>query len=201
MSHGWELARISEWFRANAPAAQPRFSAPADVAGPLRRLFAQANGQLAGTAVFDGHTLMSVDESRGRKDWLDTLAADEEWSLSWWDPAWHPFAEDAAGNLLVVHQGTGEVIAFRTDDEARDVLGPTLTRYLAEIAHGLESGALVYSPRFGVVSPAELERLERTRIPTQETETPPPEPSTSSLTYLLALVLLAALGVMAIALV
>ena len=90
---------------------------------------------------------------------MDELARTEPWEESWWHPSWVPFASDFAGQLLVVHEQTGEVIAFIHDDEPREVLAASLPDYFEGIASDLEGGVRVFDERFGVVFASDLERL------------------------------------------
>lgn len=172
MEAAW--ARLQRWLAQHAPPAKGPLGpgvgdalafAPGDPAasGPLAPLLRLADGQPGGRGLglFDCQSLLSAAEARQHKQMMDDLARSEGWDLNWWDPAWFPFAEDGAGQLLVVHQHSGAVIEFNHDDDARPVLAPSLTAYVDGIADRLERGALRYDPRFGFVDAEQQERFAR----------------------------------------
>ena len=70
----------------------------------------------------------------------------------WWNAGWVPLTHDGGGNhycadFAPTEEGvTGQIIEFWHDEGSRDVVAPSLTAWLSDVADGLESGALVYSP-------------------------------------------------------
>ena len=94
---------------------------------------------------------MTQEQCVANKEMLDGLARSESWDAAWWSFDWHPFAEDITGNHLVLDAKTGEVIEFLHDDEARPLWGASLDAWLTSFVEKLESGALVYDGKVGVV--------------------------------------------------
>jgi hypothetical protein len=112
--------------------------------------------------VFEGgFTLLSLDDARGEKAMLDSLARDEQWPSSWWSPTWFPFASDGCGQLLVVDGDTGSVIEFIHDDEERPVWAPSLAEFLVERAEELEQGRQVFDARIGVIDAGHAARRQQ----------------------------------------
>jgi hypothetical protein len=152
--------RFADWFAAHTPVTFRAGRADAD--GPLSSLFLLVDGQVGTAAVFDGgFSLLSLDDARGEKAMLDTLARDEQWPSSWWSPTWFPFASDGCGQVLVVDGDTGSVIEFIHDDEDRPVLAPSLVEFLVERAEELEQGRQVFDAHIGVVDAGHAARRQQ----------------------------------------
>ncbi len=70
----------------------------------------------------------------------------------WWNAGWIPLTYDGGGNhycadLHPTDAGTvGQIITMWHDEGSRNLVAPSLTAWLEQVADGLESGALVYSP-------------------------------------------------------
>lgn len=131
----------------------------ADATGPTAAFHRVADGTAPGAPHFESFELMSLAESAGEKAMMDKLATDEAWEPSWWSPSWFPFAGDHAGQLLVVDEGSGEVIEFMHDDEARPLVAPSLEAYFATVATRLEGGELIHDVRHGIIEPAMREKI------------------------------------------
>lgn len=132
----------------------------ADATGPTAAFHRVADGTVAGAPHFESFELMSLADSTGEKAMMDKLAKDEAWEPSWWSPSWFPFAGDHAGQLLVVDGGSGEVIEFMHDDEARPLVAPSLEAYFATVATRLEAGELIHDVRHGIIDPALLKKID-----------------------------------------
>jgi hypothetical protein len=133
----------------------------ADATGPTAAFHRVADGTVAGAPHFERFELMSFADSTGEKAMMDKLAKDEAWEPSWWSPSWFPFAGDHAGQLLVVDGGSGEVIEFMHDDEARPLVAPSLEAYFATVATRLEAGELIHDVRHGIIDPALREKINK----------------------------------------
>ena len=131
-----------------------------DATGPTAAFHRVADGTVANAPPFESFELMSLAESTGEKAMMDKLATDEAWEPTWWSPSWFPFAGDHAGQLLVVDEGSGEVIEFMHDDEARPLVAPSLEAYFATVATRLEGGELIHDVRHGIIDPALLKKID-----------------------------------------
>jgi hypothetical protein len=121
-------------------------------------------------AVFEGgHRLLSEEEAFQEKRMMDDLAVKEQWDAAWWNPRWFPFASDHAGQLLVVHDTTGEVIEFLHDDDPRPLLAASLTAFVSSTLARLQSGELAFR-KYGVTSAQVSSRTRETAHAREELE-------------------------------
>lgn len=162
------LARVRSWIEENVPAGECVWHVGAEgepddarLPASLVELTALANGSEGRTAALDSFSVCSREQARLEKEMMDELAdEEEEWDEAWWSKRWYPFASDGAGQLLVVHMDTGEVIEFMHDDEPRPVRGASVVDFLEQFATSLEQGARVYAPSYGIIEADLLERIE-----------------------------------------
>ena len=160
MKETWE--RLLRW--CNEHIQPDVFNPPlSQASGPLAPLHQLANGQALDRAIFERFHLLSAEGCTAQKTMLDGLAKKESWPATWWSLDWHPFAEDITGGLLVLDAKTGEVIEFLHDDDARPLLGTSLEDWLSKFVARLESGALIYDAKVGVVERDFHEKLAAQR--------------------------------------
>jgi hypothetical protein len=158
------------WLDAHAAAPPTLSPAVPDATGPLAPLYRGMGGQLDGPPLLERYRILTPDDADAEKAAMDRLARDEAWDVDWWNPAWHPFATDDAGQLLVVDEPTGRVLEFLHDDHARPELAPDLDTLFTRIVSDLKAGTHVYDADFGIGTPEAHahRRAERARF------TPPP---------------------------
>lgn len=88
-------------------------------------------------------------------------------SSRWWDTGWIPFSHDGMGNSLCIdtapaENGTaGQIIRMWHDDADRPVEATDFRSWFADLVEGVETGKYVYSPEWGILTPAMLARLGR----------------------------------------
>ncbi len=157
-----------------------------DASGPLAPLYQVFDGQLDGPPLIESHRILSFANAQDEKRRMDALAQEEGWDSDWWNPVWHPFASDGAGQLLVVDAASGRVLEFLHDDAPRPVIAPDLETLFERLWTALDDGTYIYHPVFGLGTPEEASAYMAARA----RFTPPPpraEPRPTAALWLIML--------------
>ncbi|WP_139921774.1 SMI1/KNR4 family protein [Hymenobacter sp. DG01] len=110
----------------------------------LRQWFGWHNGQEGYDSFFQNNCLQSLDSAAESMRINNELLADGDFVANWWHPAWVPFLENGGGDHVCVDlHGTftgqvGQIIEHWHNWEARTVLFPDLTAWLAAVVQAYE---------------------------------------------------------------
>ncbi|TGL76640.1 SMI1/KNR4 family protein [Leptospira yasudae] len=131
----------------------------------LKELYSFADGQKEELVpIFEMYRFLRSKEAFEFKRSMDEVALEEGWYEDhWWEKTWFPFAEDGAGQFLVVDKNSGNVLEFNHDDPKRPILAESLEAYINSLVVGLKSGELTYDVEIGICSTEDLERYRKER--------------------------------------
>ena len=175
------LRRLDELLQRHRPAYYATLNPPATEAGlaafeaqfqlplppELRQWFGWRNGQQGFASLCQNDCLHSLDSAADSMRINCELLADGDFVPNWWRPGWVPFLENGGGDHVCVDlEGTftgqaGQIMEHWHDWEARTVLFPDLTSWLAAVVRGYEeAGARTALLTDETVDALELERPE-----------------------------------------
>jgi len=87
-----------------------------------------------------------------------------------WSNRWIPFTYDGSGNHHCIDLdppeggAVGQVIMFWHDDPARELVAPSLTAWIHQLADGLESGKMIYATGYErTIERSELDNSDKWR--------------------------------------
>jgi cell wall assembly regulator SMI1 len=115
----------------------------------FKELYAWRNGQSPRCyAALQGNRMfMTIEDVLGTHRMMNELLEGGEFDQElWWSPRWVPFLYNGAGDYLCIDTGgaftgsEGQIIEFWHDWERRDVVYPSLEKWLETFVASLEAG-------------------------------------------------------------